>query len=190
MFARFNRWWHQWSPHYLRPDEDLRYASRTVTTAGSRFRIRQATMQDVDTLVGIEENVYLSKPWNHAAFASDVGRPRDRLYLIASHDGQPVGYVGSSINWFDNDMHITNIGVIPEYQDMGLGTVLLSELKTFAISHHVSSMSLEVRRGNLGAQRLYQRLGFRNIGINPDYYMDDHEDAVDMKMNLQDEGNQ
>lgn len=87
-------------------------------------------------------------------------------------------------------MHITNIGVIPEFQRMGLGTMMLSELKSVALANGVKSMSLEVRRSNIGAQRLYHRMGFDSTGINPDYYIDDREDAIDMKMNLEDEGNQ
>lgn len=166
------------------------YRPRSMTTAGLRFKIRQATMDDVETLMAIEKQVYLGTPWNRAAFASDLARSRDRLYLLVNHDGQDVAYVGSSVNWFQYDMHVTNIGVIPEFQDMGLGTLMMSELKTVAKENDIKTMSLEVRRSNEGAQRLYKRFGFFSTGINPDYYLEDHEDAVDMKMNLQDEGKQ
>lgn len=190
MFGKFNHWWHQWSPHYLGPDEDLKYPTRTVTIVGGRFQIRQARRQDASILTAVEQQVYRSKPWNQAAFLSDLSRPRDRLYLLVTHDRQAVAYAGSSVNWFQYDMHITNIGVIPEFQSMGIGAMMLSELKSVAITNDVKSMSLEVRKSNVGAQRLCHRLGFVSTGVNPDYYTNDREDAIDMKMDLEDEGKQ
>lgn len=189
MFGKFNRWWNHFSPHYLGPNENIVYPDRSMTTAQMRFHIRQAHIEDIDTLVDIEQQVYLSTPWNQAAFASDLVRSRDRLYLIISHENENVAYVGSSISWLQYDMHITNIGVIPEYQDLGLGTMMLDELKAVAKNNGLKTMSLEVRRSNIGAQRLYNKIGFFSTGINPDYYIEDHEDAVDMKLNLQDEEN-
>lgn len=86
MFGKFNRWWHHWSPHYLGPNEDLKYPSRTVTTIGGRFDIRQAYRKDAPTLIEVERQVYRSTPWNQAAFLNDLSRSRDRLYLLVTHD--------------------------------------------------------------------------------------------------------
>ena len=40
--------------------------------------------------------------------------------------------------------------------------------------------TLEVRLSNLPARRLYEKYGFRPVGIRPRYYSDDHEDALIM----------
>jgi ribosomal-protein-alanine N-acetyltransferase len=45
-------------------------------------------------------------------------------------------------------------------------------------------VTLEVRRSNQAAQRLYQRFGFRSVGVRPYYYTDDQEDAVVMVLEL------
>ncbi len=41
-------------------------------------------------------------------------------------------------------------------------------------------MTLEVRKSNLGAQTLYRKYGFKDIGIRKAYYSDNREDAIVM----------
>ena len=41
-------------------------------------------------------------------------------------------------------------------------------------------MTLEVRLSNLPARRLYEKFGFRPVGVRPRYYSDDGEDALIM----------
>ena len=42
------------------------------------------------------------------------------------------------------------------------------------------AQTLEVRLSNLAARRLYEKYGFRPVGIRPRYYSDDNEDALIM----------
>jgi len=56
---------------------------------------------------------------------------------------------------------IQNLGVVPEFRGLGIGAVLLLRaLKGFR-DHDLSQASLEVTSQNIGAIRLYERLGFR-----------------------------
>jgi ribosomal-protein-alanine N-acetyltransferase len=41
-------------------------------------------------------------------------------------------------------------------------------------------LTLEVRVSNLGAQRLYEKYGFRRAGVRRRYYSDNNEDALIM----------
>src|SRR2546428_6425376 len=41
-------------------------------------------------------------------------------------------------------------------------------------------LTLEVRVSNLGAQKLYEKFGFRRAGIRRHYYSDNNEDALIM----------
>ena len=45
-------------------------------------------------------------------------------------------------------------------------------------------VTLEVRRSNAAAQRLYRRFGFRPVGVRPNYYAEDQEDAIVMLLDL------
>jgi ribosomal-protein-alanine N-acetyltransferase len=42
------------------------------------------------------------------------------------------------------------------------------------------SVTLEVRRSNLGAQALYEKYRFLKVGVRRRYYSDNHEDAIIM----------
>ena len=45
-------------------------------------------------------------------------------------------------------------------------------------------VTLEVRRSNAAAVRLYRRFGFRAVGVRPNYYAEDQEDAIVMLLDL------
>jgi ribosomal-protein-alanine N-acetyltransferase len=44
--------------------------------------------------------------------------------------------------------------------------------------------TLEVRRSNAAALALYRDLGYRQVGVRPNYYADEGEDAIVMVMDL------
>jgi len=49
-----------------------------------------------------------------------------------------------------------------------------------AIELAASVATLEVRISNTAARRLYERFGFRPVGVRPRYYSDNSEDALIM----------
>jgi len=81
-----------------------------------------------------------------------------------------------------NEAHITSIAVREEYRRCGLGELLLLCLIELAREARASLVTLEVRISNSGAQALYSRYGFVEVGIRRGYYTDNGEDAVLMTM--------
>ena len=89
-----------------------------------------------------------------------------------------VGYVGI---WFMTDeAHITSIAVKDEYRRMGLGELLMLAAIELAMARKARLMTLEARVSNFGAHALYEKYGYRKVGIRKGYYMDNKEDAVVM----------
>jgi len=117
-------------------------------------------------------------PWTKSAFLSELLENERAYYLVAKWGGRPVGYIGVWI--IAQEGHITNIAVHPDFRRRGIGTRLLKAIEALTAERGGLRMTLEVRKSNLGAQRLYQRLGFRPAGIRPGYYKDNNEDAVVM----------
>ncbi|MCL4508189.1 MAG: ribosomal protein S18-alanine N-acetyltransferase [Chloroflexi bacterium] len=76
--------------------------------------------------------------------------------------------------------HITTIAVRQSYRRHGVGELLLTGI--FDITYNIGSeaVTLEVRKSNTGAQRLYIKYGFHQVGIRPRYYSDNNEDAIIM----------
>ena len=76
--------------------------------------------------------------------------------------------------------HVMNIAVDPTYQRQGIATMLLEELFDRTSPDGRRGYTLEVRVSNLGAQRLYEKYGFRRAGVRRRYYSDNNEDALIM----------
>lgn len=73
---------------------------------------------------------------------------------------------------------LLNIIVKPEYQNQGIGSVLL---KYLIYNKQSKKIMLEVRSKNINAIKLYQKYDFKIINIRKNYYKDD--DALIMERN-------
>lgn len=73
---------------------------------------------------------------------------------------------------------LLNIIVKPEYQNQGVGSVLL---KYIIDNKQDKKIMLEVRSQNINAIKLYQKYDFKIINIRKNYYKDD--DAIIMERN-------
>jgi ribosomal-protein-alanine N-acetyltransferase len=59
--------------------------------------------------------------------------------------------------------YVTLLAVSPECQKMGIGVELMKAALNLAKSRGMKSVKLEVKKENLRAIRLYERLGFARI---------------------------
>jgi ribosomal protein S18 acetylase RimI-like enzyme len=66
--------------------------------------------------------------------------------------------------------HITTIGVAPEYRRRGLARLMLHEIERSFQVRGVTTVRLEVRVGNLPAQRLYEQIGYLVVQRMGKYY--------------------
>jgi len=142
-----------------------------------RTRVRSMKKTDIDKVVEIENKCF-SIPWSRDSFEREI---RDNLlakYFVIEYNDKLVGYGGM---WFIVDeAHITNIAIHPDYRGLKLGSVLLESMIDYAERIKIYKMTLEVRKGNEIAQKLYKKYGFVEYGIRPKYYSDNNEDAIVM----------
>ena len=139
--------------------------------------IRKMALEDIDMVVEIEKQCF-STPWSREAFENELEENELAHYFVAEIDGLVVGYAGMWI--ILDEAHVTNVAVLPGYRNMKLGLELMNALIEFSRSNRVSCMTLEVRRSNLVAQKLYGDLGFVPRGLRRQYYTDTQEDAIIM----------
>lgn len=89
-----------------------------------------------------------------------------------------AGYVSL---WFQgNEAHITEIAVREKLRGNGIGELLLIGSVRAAMENGSTVLTLEARVSNFIAQRLYDKYGFKEVGIRKHYYSDNREDAVIM----------
>lgn len=125
----------------------------------------------------IEQQVY-PRPWSASLFLSELALRSTRAYYVARVGRELVGYAGLMMSV--DDGHVTTIAVDPRWHRHKIGTRLLLVLARDAIARGATSLTLEVRMTNRGAQELYRRFGFVPVGVRKDYYQEVHEDALVM----------
>lgn len=143
----------------------------------SRVELVTMRRRHVRQVMKIEAQVY-PRPWSSALFLQEIVRRADRIYLAARLEGDVVGYGGLITSGLE--AHITTIAVDPAYHRTGVGTKLMIGLVDAAIDRGARTMSLEVRRSNYAAQNMYEKFGFRPVGLRPGYYVETGEDAIVM----------
>jgi ribosomal-protein-alanine N-acetyltransferase len=79
-----------------------------------------------------------------------------------------------------DEAHITTFAVHPAWRRQRIGERLLLAFLDLAIERGAHEATLEVRLSNVPARRLYEKYGFRPVGLRPRYYSDDNEDALIM----------
>ena len=118
-----------------------------------------------------------TRPWTRAMYESEfLNRDSSRMYVLRTPAHIVAGYCAA---WFVLDeVHINNIAVRPELRGRGFGSALLARVLEEGRAAGAPRATLEVRRSNGDARRLYERFGFRVAGVRPDYYTDPIEDAL------------
>jgi len=152
-----------------------------IRPEAAKLVFRSMTLGDIDTIVGIEREVFTA-PWSAEAFHNELSQNMFAKYMVMEQDGVILGYGGMWL--IVDEAHVTNIAIREPYQGMGLGRKLLSELMRTAYWLGARRMTLEVRVSNERAQRLYRKYGFAPSGIRPGYYSDNREDALIMWADL------
>ena len=121
------------------------------------------------------EKVCFSDPWSENAIRSELTNPLS-LWLVALDGEQVVGYVGSQSVLGESDM--MNIAVHNDYRGCGIATALVEKLVAQLRGNGNYQLTLEVRISNEPAKKLYEKLGFFEVGRRPNYYHNPKEDAL------------
>lgn len=151
----------------------------SLVTPGRRplkFLIRDLTPAELDGVMAIEE-VSFPTPWSRALFEEEIGRRFSDAIVVV---GEPGGTVdGYAICWtIGEESHLLNIAVRPDARKGGIGRSLLKECLRRSMLAGGQRIFLEVRPTSQEAIRLYEKEGFRIVGIRRGYYTDTGEDAI------------
>ena len=147
----------------------------------SLVRISQGNFDQFQEDILRVERVSFPTPWSVTAFRQETLNPVSHLWVLKL-DGSFCGYI---CFWMIQDeVHLMNIAIHPEKRSKGLGAHVLNEMIGFGVSHGVRTVWLEVRPSNVGARRLYRKVGFEEVARRSRYYADTGEDAIVMSLCL------
>jgi [ribosomal protein S18]-alanine N-acetyltransferase len=142
-----------------------------------KLLVEPMRLEDLDEVQRIEQASF-STPWPSNAYRSELMTNRLATYLVARIEGRIVGYGGMWL--MVDEAHITTFAVHPAWRRQRIGERLLLAFLDLARDRHAREATLEVRLSNLAARRLYEKYGFRPVGLRPRYYSDNNEDALIM----------
>lgn len=145
------------------------------------FQVRGMQAGDLD-VVGALENIAYEFPWSPGIFRDclQAGYP----CWVLCVDGAVTGY--GILSMGAGEAHLLNICVAPDQQGKGLGRRFLMRLIDIARWNAAERLFLEVRPSNPLARKLYESVGFSEIGRRPRYYpaKGGREEAIVMELNL------
>jgi ribosomal-protein-alanine N-acetyltransferase len=137
---------------------------------------RTLSSLDLDDIVAIEKASF-SSPWTRDMYLRELQNPDvSFLYVLRVPDDGIVAFCSC---WLVLDeVHINNLAVRADFRGRGAGTALLAHVLQAGANRGAERATLEVRRSNAPARRLYERLGFEVAATRPNYYVSPPEDAL------------
>lgn len=141
------------------------------------------TVAALAEVLPVEQAAY-EFPWTRGNFIDSLhaGYP---AHVLRSAGGELLGYFVAMSGV--EEMHLLNITVAPVHQGRGHALFMLDAVQALARRRHAEQLWLEVRVSNARARQVYERYGFRNVGLRKSYYpaaQGLREDAIVMSLSL------
>lgn len=146
------------------------------------FRIRAGTAADAAPVAALERLCF-DDPWSDESIHDSLaGGWSFGLVAVAATDGAIVGYL------FGREVagtgEVLNIATAQRWRRRGVANALLDAGLRQLRRRGATEVFLEVRASNDVAQALYQRAGFRAVGMRQGYYRHPPEDALVLRLDF------
>lgn len=150
---------------------------------GTEVTIRKLGIEDLDLLMEfyrslpIEDRKYLKfDVTDRFVVAKRLRRIEsgDDIRIAAIHGGLIVASGALELSgeaWSKHQGEIRVIVARP-FQQRGLGTIMIRELYFLAVQNKLQTIVARMMRPQVGAQKIFRRLGFREESILPDFVKD------------------
>ena len=145
------------------------------------YRIRSALPADAKAMLALERRAF-TDPWSEVSFREALTSAWT-FALVAETGRGMAGYlIGREVA---GTGEVLNLAVAPEFRRRGIAGALLEAGLAAFRRRKVDEIFLEVRESNRSAQSLYLSRGFRAVGQRAAYYRNPKEDALVLRLALQ-----
>jgi [ribosomal protein S18]-alanine N-acetyltransferase len=135
--------------------------------------------KDIEQIMEIESVIFGEYHWTPQSFISEIENDLGNYFTaVEAGTDKVIGYGGFWLIF--DEAHITTVAVRPHLQNKGMGEILLQKMIDTGYAKNAKWFTLEVRAGNIPAQNLYYKYGFKSLGLRKKYYQDNDEDALIM----------
>lgn len=137
---------------------------------------RTTLADDLDAVAALEAETF-SNPWTRDMLDREIHQSDVARVYVVRHPAVRVAAFCTC--WLVHDeLHINTIAVDARFRRQGVASVLMSRIMADSARSGATRTFLEVRRSNVAAQRLYERLGFSVLAVRKHYYVKPDEDAL------------
>ena len=137
---------------------------------------RLGSREDLEAVAALEAESF-TNPWTREMLERELAQSDVARIYVLRMPGTPVAAFCAC--WVVADeLHINTIAVNPALRRQGLARALLGHVLTSTMGEGIRRATLEVRRSNEPALRLYERLGFAVMAVRSRYYTQPEEDAL------------
>ena len=126
-----------------------------------------------DELANLHKKCFPNKPWSADDFRD---LKKSGCEIIMSENGFIVWRTVA------DEAEIITIGVNPEMRRNGIASAMIGIIEKNIKNQGVKKIFLEVAANNIPAQKLYENLGYKTVGLRPKYY--DGVDAILMSKDV------
>ena len=152
-----------------------------VPAPPTRYAIRPLTLENLDEVLRVNFRCFRGgENYTKHTFSYLLNEPETLSYRAVTPAGEMAGFVFVMINQ-EGAAHVTTIGVSPEHRRRGIARRLLEHVERALKRKGLSTVVLEVRVGNDGAQNLYRRSGYAVVQRISSYYNNGEDGFLMMK---------
>ena len=135
------------------------------------------TEEHISAVAMLEKECFGECAWSEASLRESL-EVDGASFFVAIKNGDVAGYVG--MNTVLDEGYITNVAVSNKFRRKGVADSLISRLDECMEQKNLSFISLEVRVSNTPAISLYEKNGYKNVGVRKNFYRLPTEDAYIM----------
>jgi ribosomal-protein-alanine N-acetyltransferase len=139
--------------------------------------IRPVREADLEVLYRLSQECFPSEPWTLEGLREELARD---VAVCSVVEVVSEGVIAYLLAWnVLDEVHILRVATRPDQRRRGIADRLLQHL--LELRHFGARVFfLEVRASNLAARALYEKHGFKTLGVRKGYYREPVEDAIVM----------
>ncbi len=144
--------------------------------------IRPAAFDDLPAILAVENRVHMA-PWTEEHFKAELDKEYSHVLVVTDDEtaSKSIGYI---VFWIMmGESQILTVAVDLPYRGLGYAKMMIGQAVKLALRENAKKITLEVRKSNLPAVQLYQRVGFAITQVRKRFYSNS-EDAYQMQLDL------
>lgn len=130
------------------------------------MEITEMTLEDLEQM---KNTLYsdFDNFWSYNVLKQELVNDKTK-YIIAKEKNEVVGFAGISVIF--DEATLNNIVVKKSCRGKGIGGEMLETLIDLCSDMNLKTFTLEVNVENTPSYKLYEKFGFKNLGIRKKYY--------------------